>query len=427
MFKYGAKRSQPSYSPQMPNGPANQAPAGMQGQHQQMQQQHQNVPGQQPQYMPPEYYGGAAPNYSAQAPAPGYAPPPAQNTGMPANPAPPAQFQAPNAENERYISKKIYKINGKDKVIDFTSKLSVAKVDDFANVHGCGGKNHSPNSTVALTLCDYTKGTGENSVTVGFNLDVEFMEVLYEAAMNARLGQLAGSKDTIVQNAALLLNDLTRWEAAIKLNPIVGVPADDMTTVGTALATAVTGNNPAELSNTGNMVLNELRRWTATQKRTLLCGIPVTEIAAAKNALSAALTSFGAPYFEYSAEKNNPHVKNNQGYVPVSKVYISYTPTRKDGSVSRYPWFVQIENFDAPLNTKQNGATAHNAAQAVNKRSASINLSADDFACAMVAVRRYVRLWEMAAALPVIRTGLKFLADIQEKKRQNGTRGQNAA
>lgn len=414
MFKYGTRQPQPGYSPQTPNGSVNQAPGGTQHP---SQRQHQNVPGQQPQNMPPANRGTAAPNYAAPAPNPGYAPPPAQSTRVPTNPAPTAQFQTPNAENERYISKKIYKINGKDKVIDFTSKLSVAKVDDFANVHGCGGKNHSPNSTVALTLCDYTRGTGDKSVTVGFNLDVEFMEVLHEAAMAARLGSLQ-AKSTVSQTASAVLNDLTRWEAAIKLNPIVGVPADDMTTVGTALATAVTGNNPAELSNTGNMVLNELRRWTANQKRTLLCGIPVTEIAAAKNALGAALNSWGTPLFEYSAEKNNPHVRNSQGYVPVSKVYISYTPTRKDGSVSRYPWFVQIENFDAPLNTKQNGATAHNAAQAVNKRSASINLSADDFACAMVAVRRYVRLWEMAAALPVIRTGLKFLADIQEQKRQ---------
>lgn len=364
---------------------------------------------------------------NAQSPAGGFAPPAgAGYSGQPyqqpsaapqARPAPSAPAASSAPSDGPFISRKIYKVNGKDKVMDLGSLLSVAKVEDYANVHGCGGKDHARNSTIALTICDYTKGKGDKSVTTSYNLDVELIEVLHQAAMDARLGKLTVSPGMIMQTMAVLLNDLARWEAAGNQTRIVAVPETELTASGKVLSGAMNQNAPNELHAASNGVLNDLRRWMATGQKNPVSAVPMQEIANAKNALAAALSGYGVPAFEYGYEKNNPYSKDNQGYVPVSKVYIAYTPTRPDGSISRYPWFLQVENFDAPLNTKANGASSHNASSAINRKSASINLSADDFAAAMVATRRFIRLWENAVALPVIRTALKRLDEIKDRKK----------
>lgn len=334
-----------------------------------------------------------------------------------AKPAPSAPAAAPAPTDAPFISRKIYKVTGRDKVMDLRSLLTAAKVEDFANVHGRGGKDHAQNSTIKLTICDYTKGKGDKSVTTSYNLDVELIEIFSEAAKDARLGKLTVSPGMIMQTVAVILNDLTRWEAASNQTRAVAVPEAELTATGKVLAGAINQNTPNELHAASNAVLKDLRKWMATGQKNPMCTVPMQEIINAKNALIAALNGHGVPAFEYGYEKNNPYSKNNQGYVTVSKVYIAYTPTRPDGSISRYPWFLQVENFDAPLNTKANGASSHNSSSAINRKSASINLSADDFAKAMGATKRFIGLWEHAVALPVIRTATKRLDEINDHKK----------
>ena len=80
------------------------------------------------------------------------------------------------------ISATITKTNGRNKVIDFRDNLVIANTKDYANIHGVGGKDHAPNSTIRCTICDYTKGKGENSVTVSANVAVDVINRLYFAA-----------------------------------------------------------------------------------------------------------------------------------------------------------------------------------------------------------------------------------------------------
>lgn len=111
-----------------------------------------------------------------------------------------------------FISQQICKVNGKDKVMDFKSRLIPAKVEDFANVHGRGGKGHAPNSTIACTICDYTKGVGDKPVSVAYRIDVEDIELLYEAAVAARLGTLAGNANAGLRTVSGdVLGALRRW------------------------------------------------------------------------------------------------------------------------------------------------------------------------------------------------------------------------
>ncbi len=265
-----------------------------------------------------------------------------------------------------FISQKIYKINTKDKVVDFSSKLMVAKVEDFANVHGCGGKGHAPNSTISITVCDYSRGIGENAVTVSYNADVEDMGALYHAAMDARLGKLTADPSVLISALSVARKRLRNWYQ--EKDCADGIKA-----------------------------------------------IPTEQIVSAGKLLSNALSQTGQPAFVYSKEKNNPYRKDDRGYVPVSKVYIAYTPFRKNGEKSNYPWCIQVENFSAPLKERSNGSTAHDAKNAVNKRVANILLSADDFAATMVAVQRFVQLWEMSSALPVMRKAYKKLDEFRNQ------------
>lgn len=199
-----------------------------------------------------------------------------------------------------HMSRKIWKINGNKKVIDFNSKLIMAKPEDYANVHGSGGKGHAPNSTIGVVLCDYTKGTGDKSVTVQFNMDVEDITLLSYAYM----GIAAGSP-------------------------------------------------------------------------------------------------YRSPLLPYIREKNNPYAQDKDGFVPVSRIEIQYQPTRSDGSVSNYPWYIAISNYEAPLSKKESGATTHVGSQARNKKTAFINVSLADFGHALIAAERYIRLWEHRM-IPVI-------------------------
>jgi hypothetical protein len=211
-----------------------------------------------------------------------------------------------------------------------------------------------------------------------------------------------------------LLNDLSRWEAAAQ--QFVAVPTNDLVSAGTALGNAVSQNTVAPAP-----VLNSLRSWLSTSQKAPVCVAPVQEIANAKNAVGAFLQTPGKPAFEYTSEKNNPYAKDAAGNVPVSKVYIAYTPVRADGQISNYPWFVQIRNFKAPLTEKGNGATAHNSSKAFDDKTTFINLSAEDFASKMVEAKRLISVWEMSEAVPLMRKALKARAVQREAKKDGHT------
>jgi hypothetical protein len=300
----------------------------------------------QPNTAAPMNYAPPAPGYPAPAT---YAAPQFQ---APPNPQPPVNAPKDNGKAEQeFISTKIWKINGKDKVVDFQSRLIKAYDQDFANIHGIGGSNHAPNSTISVNLCDFTKGKGQNSVTVKYGIDVEDMSLLYHAAMAARLGQLGAgtvtNSDALVQACQESLNRLRGW---LSLPPLQDnsrvISYDEITAVGKSLSDS----------------LNAMQQ-------------------AAQNT---------AP-FTYVRQKNNPYstkTVNGVSYAPVSQINLTFDPSR------RYPWTIHISNYDAPIKQQKNGATTHNAKQAINMQEAFINISMDDFCAAMVAVNRFVHLWE---------------------------------
>lgn len=410
--------AQPGMQPQ--KGPA-QPPA-----QRQIQQPHQYAPAQMGSTH--GYHSGAipyCPGTAAPQLQPPQAPAPIQYPYPQAAPTPTPNYnQQPDPETDikpgEYISSKITQINAKDKVVDFSSKLIKAKVKDFANIHGRGGKDRAANSTIAVTICDFTKGTGEGkSVTASYNMDVAVVDRLYNAALKADLDELGPSYTDLAASAAIALRDLQRWELAGQQQPVSIVPFRELTDTGTALGNAVKANNPSAISAASNHALTDLRRWASNRKQCPSAGVPLREIFELKNTLAAALSTEGKPLYEYVSEKNVPYpeYRDAEGRYPCSKLCITYTPIRRGGEKSRYPWFIQIENFRAPLITKSNGASSHDASKAVDRRAVCINASTSDFLDCMVEVKRYIRIWEIVEAIPIVRKGLRWLEKVRAEKR----------
>lgn len=256
--------------------------------------------------------------------------------------------------SDQRISHKIYNVHGKDKVIDFVSILSKAHLKDFANIHGRTGSSYAPNSTIGLTICDSTK---DDSVTVKFSVDVRDMEFLLEAAKLAyfnRLERPSASPESIYH----AMNMISSW---------VNIPS-----------------NPDGTRSIPNSMLNELH-------------------GAIESAASSQAGGPGDAIFSYIREKNNPSkIDPETGFGPVSKVTINYSPIDRQGRPNGHPWFICIENFTALIQKQGKGLYTHKSSTATNKRKGFINLSREDFYSAMIAVDRFVRLWEFRQMGPVM-------------------------
>lgn len=348
-----------------PQAPQQQQPAY--GQVYQGQQQAPQPPQRQQQYAAPQAMAEPAP--APQAPMH-----PAPVMQAPASQAPAQQNRQNNGSSPDYISRQISKVNGRDKILEFCTNLSAATVADFAMVHGCGGKGHAYNSTICVRICDYSKGTGDKSVTLKYGIDVDDMETLYQAAMKARLGSFfppSAGLSPKIQAALAYAESLTK----------------------------------SPLTQDGRLVIAPEQMGGLMERL--------------KTALNDCPQIAGVPLFSYEREKVDPYKKDDNGMAPVSKLAITYTPVRLDKSQhperSRYPWFISITNFMAPLLVGDNGNTTYNGQKAANKRTVFIVVSEDDFCSAMVACRRHIRLWEQAMTLPVMEEAFRQM----EKQRQN--------
>lgn len=319
--------------------PQQQAP---QGQYQQptFQQPVQNFP-QQASYQQPPQTRSAPPAQNN-----GYQPSgaPVSNAQRNGNARPAAQnrpAETPPAPNADFINSKIAVMDGKDKKLDFSDSLIMANPEDYANVHGIGGKGHAPNSAIALTLCDYSKGTGDKSVNVKVNLDVRYIDYLLcvvSGAVNGTLGlasQLRSVKDFATTNGILI-----GW-----------------------------------LQSNHQPTMQELAGLQQTMCNGLVAQDPEGK----------------QPCWSDSFQKNNPYKtenRNSKEFAPVSIFSIAYDPTRN------YPWTIKVTNCMAPLIRQANGATAHNAKEAVDKKEVVFSAKTQDLFESLSSVDHYIRLWE---------------------------------
>lgn len=253
-----------------------------------------------------------------------------------------------------YQNSIITKVNGRNKVVDFRNSLSLAGPDDYAALHGQGGK-HGRRSVISIYICDYRdKDRGNGSVTVKANLTVTEVAALYEVAKRC-----------------------------------ITTPAS---------ASAANSASP-EVINSLQSALDQLRgaaRAGSADKNTL-CQIGTT----VGNALKAMSnnTAVPAPDFELHRQSINPYKKLDGGRNPVTYIDISHSAFDKQGNVSRYPWYISIRNGTG-LNGGSNGTVNVKSGSFQLTGDAFINISDIDFYGAMLRVNNFVDKWEQGIALP---------------------------
>ena len=74
---------------------------------------------------------------------------------------------------EIYISRQIAKYATDKKLIEFNDKMRLPPVECYAHIQATGDKNKdgkNVNSLIGITMLDYSKGTGDNTVSVEANI-----------------------------------------------------------------------------------------------------------------------------------------------------------------------------------------------------------------------------------------------------------------
>lgn len=260
------------------------------------------------------------------------------------------------------ISSTIAKVNGRNKVIDFRDNLMPATLEDYANLHGVGGKNHAANSTIRCTICDYSKGKGDESVTVGANIAIDAIYKVYLAAKKQIIQPTQDNRQTITADGLTALNK-----------------------VYAGLKNVYTSVNQGKTIDV--KIISQLGNLTAT-------GLKSIEKTDCGN-------------FAHQQEKVDIYRKKTDGSAPVSKLVITRQGIRSDGQVSRYPWYIKITNGTAPVIFQESGATTYDAKKLSIKGEAFINVSDADMFRMMQRIVSYIRVWENTVCIPLVQRGLQ--------------------
>lgn len=284
----------------------------------------------------------------------------------------------------------IAKTNGKDKVIDFRDCLNLANQDDYAMLHGIGGKEHARTSVIKLTICDYTAGKGELSKTVSANISPATCEKLFEVCKrnigtliidnnlppfveqrdhNKKQNKIADMHFEVLQHILMLAKAISK-SAKEKQVPGVGVIADSLISMFTKSKEHVLAqeeNNPIP----------------ASLEIPCHCDI------------------------NYVQDRVHSSKTGADGYAPVQRLTISHRTYRQDGKPSMYPWTVKVVNGNAFVKVSDIGATTFDSKSLRDTTEAFIVISDDDMFRCMNSVLHYIDVWEKLSCIPLIKQGLQ--------------------
>lgn len=87
--------------------------------------------------------------------------------------------------NAIHISNQITKYQNAKKLLEFNNKLVPASLENYATIHAADG---GAKSCIGMTLLDYSKGTGPNTVSVTLNISPAQIEWWYTAVLQRHMG-----------------------------------------------------------------------------------------------------------------------------------------------------------------------------------------------------------------------------------------------
>lgn len=317
-----------------------------------------------------------------------------------------------NDQTPAQTSDLIAKAASKGKFLDFRNNLVAAHANEYAMIHGIGGKQHAPRSTIKMFITDYS--VQNNTKTVSANIQPELAACLLNACQNALVGSGASKSGGMYQEAASAVAQMRRetvLPSGSPINPsaepVLAVPAESVDKLS-GLPMPPAALQLAAMLDPITLPANGPTVYVGVRKR-------IVELLA--QALSTAGQASAAD-FSYSQDRVNPYKEEN-GLCPVSTLSITRSGLRKDGSVSQMPWYVCIKNFQAKPVKQANGMTSYNGSSVQNQKEAFILVSDFDMYRCVYRVTRFIELWEMAVGIPLIKTGLKQ-KELERSNHQGG-------
>lgn len=275
------------------------------------------------------------------------------------------------------IDRVIAKTNGNMKVVDFRDNLVPGGENAYAMLHGIGGAKHATKSTIKVTICDYSRGKGDNSVTVSANLTPEAINYLYEVSKQAMMpsadcvGSTIGTESVAtLQNAKARLADVYCLAASSKQNNAafdVDSLLSQLETIGKGLASVIADAKTENVS--------------------------------------------AGPKLTYPQDRVNPYSVDANGIAPVTRMLITRNGVRQDGSISRYPWMIRITNGNARMVKKENGSCTFDGKTFQKTSEAFINVSDMDIFSMLTKCQHFISVWENALCLNQVLTGVKAVQE----------------
>jgi len=297
----------------------------------------------------------------------------------------------------------IAKTNGRNKVIDFRDGLVLATPDDYAMIHGKGGKNHAPTSVIKIAICDYSGGTGGNSTTLFANIAPEICEQIFEVCKR-NVGQ------AVIDNGLPILQEIRAADKKL-------LKTADMNFNALSNILSLMGRiEQAETAPGLKAIASGFAKLLGKTKAKVMedAGEPVRP---------PCMLMASRADFNYSQDRVHAQKKNSQGYAPLQRLNIFHTTYRKDGQIGKYPWTVKITNAVAKVKVQGNGATVYDASTMKDVKEVFIQVSDADMFRMMSRVTSFIRVWEIAMGAELIRAG----EAAREKERKDFQRSKDTA
>ena len=276
----------------------------------------------------------------------------------------------------------IAKAASKNKFLDFRNALTLAFLEDYANLQGIGGGKHAPTSGIKLLIQDNSSGSQKAQAIVPCFLIDKILEV---CRRNAADMEYDGT--TVAFQVDRIYKSFFELVKGVK------------SACGRIIKQKGHANGP--LADFGNAAREAESVYTDFQK------FPGT--------------AYGKPYadFSYRQERVNPYSRSNEGYVRVSVVSIQRKQFNAKNEVMKSPWSVNISNFEAAPNEQKNGTTSYRSNTKRNEVNLFIQVSDDDMWRCCYAVSHFITAWEMAYGIPLIQSGVAAYEYQQNSYRQS--------
>ena len=285
------------------------------------------------------------------------------------------------------IQRVIARGSSRNQIIDFSDNLVAANEEQYAMIHGAGGAKFAPKSTIRCTICDFSKGKGDLSVTVAANLSPETIEALYEAS----------KRDYSVPSAVPVNTSHSLTTAGVQS---LNASMDAIQTLWKLLKNEKTTRK--ELAETVQKAGNNLSAAVKTLQ----------------TAKSGESTETQPYVYKYAQDRVNVYAKDSANRSPMSRLLITRKASKdKSGKDVLYPWTFSIVSGMCEVQTYQNGAQGCKSGTFQKQKEVTVSISDADMYRMMLRCVRFIHIWEHAQTQRMIQGKAKADRERMEHKK----------